>query len=402
MDNLRDLVLKASDPEKQRVEEEKYLNQVVEVLSRPLSGPNAPTDKGLLTLIENMACFYSEFQLGEGYDDLIERLSFTAREIEPVGKGELKTGWTKFLDNNEVNFIWPLNAGMAEWYEEHKMEFCAIAVYEHMYSFYRKGELLKEIGDDESLYNMLEDCLNRLMYLCCKRNLLQRARHICEIIEDFYLDGNVSIEAYTNTLPLLYELNHASIGQQIESDRLETKNRLEKDEYSPLLDRLHGRTKYLIVEAELWSKDHWRNVMPSVAPLLWAQVIESEFHQKVYRLHKEKGLQAILEDRAPKRDQTCRLGPMIEILTKAGASNNPGLKIILNGVHDGSSLTSSETIRKLKILFDHRNNVAHVREKEEKAYTSNQCSDFLKEIRETGWVFKFLEALQPRDGSARN
>lgn len=398
MDNLFDLAHLFSNPEKERAEEEKYLTQVSEILSRPQSGPDAPTDKELLTRIEDMACFYSEFQLGEGYDDLIKRLSFTAMPLKSVDAGELKTAWKRFLGENKFYFIWPLNEGMAEWYVERKMVSHAIAVYEYMYSFFLSGELHNEVdGDEECTKEMIERCLTDLRHLCDQRNLPHRARHICEVIEDYYNIGYVSIEAYTNTLPSLHELNHASIGQQIESDRHETKNRLKKHEHRLLFSRLHPRTKYLVEEAELWSGDHWKNVAPFAAPLLWAQVIESEFHQKVFRLQKE-GFQEILGKKAPNQQygHTCRLGPIIEIFKKAG-DNNIGLKMVLDAMYNGNFLVAPETISKLRTILDHRNQVAHVREQGEKVYTIEQCSDFLKEIRETGWVFKFLEALQRRD-----
>ena len=145
------------------------------------------------------------------------------------------------------------------------------------------------------------------------------------------------------------------------------------------------------MEAELWSSDHWRNIEPSAAPLRWALAIESEFHDKVFKPHR-KHIQSALGAHAPRSGRACGIGQIAEVSEKAG-SNNIGLKIMFAKIRGGDSLASSDTLAKLRIVCDHRNKIAHIREKEGRAYTVEQCHDFLREIRNMGWVFEFLEAL---------
>lgn len=104
---------------------------------------------------------------------MIERLSFTRDRL----KANLKTAWTSFLERSDIYFPWPLNLNMAMWYDDRGMVSHAIAVYEHLYSCIRRGELHQEC---ESAF---ESWLVNLLYLCRQRNLPQRARHLCEVIE---------------------------------------------------------------------------------------------------------------------------------------------------------------------------------------------------------------------------
>ena len=393
--NLTDIFQIFDDPEEHRratERKQRCLDQVRGILGRPQAGPNAPTDEELLTLISDLFHkVYEKTPFSSDYDPLIERLSFTKRNLGALDACELKRAWTIFLDQTGIEFGWPLNVGMAEWYVERRKVDHAITVFEHLYSNVRRGVLHHGEYEDQ-----LESWLMDLLVLCQQRNLPRRASHVCEVMEDFYNDGYVSIKAYTESLSISPQLIHAGIRNQINSDRRTTQNRLE-NECGPLLDNLHPLTKKLLVEAELWSSDHWRNIEPWAAPLRWALAIESEFHERVFNPNRER-IESALGDHAPRRDQVCGLGQIIEVIKKA-ASNNIGLRIILGKMRDSDIFASQETLRKLRVVRKHRNQVSHVRG--DGVYSVGNCCDFLREIREEGWVFKFLEALQPRDPSGR-
>jgi hypothetical protein len=249
-----------NDSERWHAEEEKQqcLDQVKGILLRPRSGPNAPTDEELLRLIFDLFGIYLEIPFSRDYDPLIERLSFTASKLESVDAVELKRAWTRFVSQTEID-EWPLNMCMAQWYAEHGMVSHAISVHEHLYSLILRGEFHQDCPDE------FETWLIDLLDLCRRRKLPGRAKHLCEVIEDYYNNGYVSLDGYAETLSVLPELIHAGIKQQIHSDRCATRNRLEH-EYGPVLDRLHGPTRKLVVEAELWSSNHWINIDPSAAP----------------------------------------------------------------------------------------------------------------------------------------
>lgn len=378
------------DPEGQRRQEadcQRLIGKLISTVGRLREGPDAPTDRELLNLVDGLFHACEDFTVTpfrKEFDPLIERLSFTNERLDEADDAMLKTAWTEFIERENGDFTWPLNEGMADWYTDRGMVSHAIAVYEHLYSCVRRGELHQECSDN------FEPWLVNLLNLCRQRNLPQRARHLCEVIEDFYNDGYVSLVSYAEALSLLPELTHAGIRQTIESDRTSTKRRL-LSEHGALLDQLHHLTKKLVVEAELWSDAHWREVEPPAAPLRWALALESEFHHKVFIPYRRE-LGTVLGDRAPRPQQTCGLSQMIELVEKAGS--NVGVKIVLETLHGGERLASGGTLNRLKTIRDHRNAIAHVRTG--KAYTAGQCSEFLRTIGEYGWVFEFLTAIQPK------
>lgn len=357
------------------------------ILSRPIAGLSRPTDAELLKLIDDLfhVCF-PETPFRARFDPLIEQLSFTRECLDEADTEDLKRKWTSFLKRSEREFSWPLNAGMAEWYARHHMVSHAIAVYEHLYACIRRGELHEECPES------FEEWLVDLLHLCQERNLTWRTRHLCEVIEDFYHDGYVSTGSYVEALSLLPELSRAAIRQEIESDRASTEQRL-RSEQRELLDELHHLTRKLLVEAELWSDPHWREVEPSAAPLRRALALESEFHHKVFLPHRRE-LETLLGDNAPGPKRTCGLSQMIELLEKAG-SNTMGATIVrevLQTLHGGRRLASNETLRRLRTIRDHRNAIAHVRRG--RPYTTVQCSEFLRIVRDSHWAFEFLTDIQ--------
>ena len=387
-----------NDLEIQR-EKDEWEMQCLDIESRPRSGTEAPTDRELLSLINKGFDLFCETPFGNDYDHLIERLSFTNRQLESEDAGELKTVWTRFLNKVDIAFDWPLSEGMAGWYEKREMYAHAIAVYEHLYTLVRREEL--EHGDfdqrsDSSQRSSLETWLTSLVKLYSRQKQPERARHLGELIEDYYIDGYVSLGSYTETLSILPELNHTAIARQFHSDLDEVRKTL-KDEYGPLLEDLHDRTKEMVVEAELWSNKHWININPWSIPRCWALSIESEFHHKVFMRNRPQ-IENLLGDDAPRPNQVCGLGHIIKVIRNAGS--NVGLKCLFAEMRGSQFLASLDTFAKLDRVRDDRNRIAHISER--KTYTSKEGRNFLREIRESKWIFDFLDALQPRSSSARN
>ena len=277
-----------NDPEAQREMQRKkdeWERQRLDIISRPRSGPMAPTDGELLNLMSKGFDLFCETPFGNDYDHLLERLSFTDKTFDSEDAGMLKTAWTRFLNEVDIAFGWPLSEGMAGWYEEREMYAHAIAVYEHLYTLVRQGEL--EHGDfdqrlDSSERSFLETWLIRLVHLYYRRKQPERARHLYHLIEDYYIDGYVSLVGSAEALAWEDELSRAASTQQFSSDQEKTRTRL-KSEYVSF-DDLHEKTKEFVVGAELWGNKHWHwiKINPWIAPLRWAQAIESEFHHKVF------------------------------------------------------------------------------------------------------------------------
>ncbi|MDE0406126.1 MAG: hypothetical protein OXI53_12540 [Nitrospira sp.] len=393
-----------NDPERQREKRRKkdeWEDQRLDIESRPQSGPDAPTDEELLSLIGKGFDLFCEIPFGNDYDHLIKRLSFTHSTLEADDAGKLKTAWTMFLKEADIAFDeLTLSEGVAGWYEECEMYAHAIAVYEHLYTLVRRGELGRDHFDqrlDSSERSLLEIWLGSLVSLYYYR-LQQpgRARYFCELIDDYSDDGYVSPVGSAETISLRDELSRAAINPRFQADLDAVQNRL-RHEYGALFDGLHNKTKEFVVGAELWSNNHWISINPCTAPLRWALSIESEFHYKVFRFNRPQ-INEFFGDDAPRPNQVCGLGQIIKVLAKA--KTNVGLSCILAAVRNNEFLASQDTLAKLEVVRNDRNRVAHASEK--KAYTLTESRDFVEKIRETNWVFRFLDALQPRNHSASN
>lgn len=393
-----------NDPERKREERRKkdeWEGQCRDIESRPRSGPEVPTDRELLNLIGKGFDLICEIPFGSDYDHLIERLSFTDRELRVDDTGKLKTAWTKFLNKADTEFDeLTLSEGVAGWCEEREMHAHAIAVYEHLYTLVRRGKLGPDHFDqrlDSSERSLLEIWLGSLVSLYYYRlKQPDRARHFCELIDDYSDDGYVSPVGSAEAISWKDELSRAAINPRFQVDLDAAQNRL-RHEWGSLFDDLHNRTKKFVVGAELWSDKHWIKINPRSVPLRWALSIESEFHYQVFQPNRHQ-IEKLLGEDAPRRNQICGLGQIISVLEKAGA--NVGLGCILATMRDSTFLTSRDTLAKLNVVRNDRNRVAHASERE--VYTLAECLDFVEKIRKTKWIFKFLDALQPKNRSARN
>ena len=211
-----------NDPERKREEREErrkkdeWERQCRDVESRPQSGPEAPTDEELLNLIGKGFDLFCEIPFGNDYDHLIKRLSFTHSTLEADDAGKLKTAWTMFLKEADIAFDeLILSEGVAGWYEECEMYAHAIAVYEHLYTLVRRGELGRDHFDqrlDSSERSLLEIWLGSLVSLYYYRlKQPERARHFCELIEDYADDGYVSPVGSAEAISWRDELSRAAV-----------------------------------------------------------------------------------------------------------------------------------------------------------------------------------------------
>ncbi len=87
------------------------------------------------------------------------------------------------------------------------------------------------------------------------------------------------------------------------------------------------------------------------------------------------------------------------LVKNAGSRSNVGLSRILATMRNGEFLTFYDTLEKLEVIRVDRN---RVHGSDRKTYTLKESRDFLRKIREANWVFRFLDALRPRNRSARN
>ncbi len=162
-------------------------------------------------------------------------------------------------------------------------------------------------------------------------------------------------------------------------------------------DKLHAVTRSHLIDAELWSKDHMRRDEPTAGPRRWVLAIESEFHYKVFKPNREILEQVLQGNRSEsllRPEQSCSIG-QIAGLVKRASSGRPAdafVAAVFGRVRGRRKLVSAQ-LNIPTMAPKHREKFAHV--KEEGPYTQADCDDFIRQVRDSGWVCQFLLALQP-------
>ncbi|RMH30832.1 MAG: hypothetical protein D6690_18045 [Nitrospirae bacterium] len=368
------------DPEEEQKTQELY-NRIQQISRGSPETPDAPSDRELLVLISRLFSMEGSTPFSKQYDPLIERLSFTNQDLNALDADGLKTAWRSFLKENEWDsFIAPEHLGMAEWYESHSMTSHAIAVYEYLYL-----RSFVEMNDD-----MPRDfCdISTLLMLCKERKLLHRARYFCEVIEDLYLaDKIVSLEDYADAVLIKKVVNSYAILETLDSDKRSITDRLNLEK-GKLLHVLHPRTQSLVIDATVWSSEPWRKLEPATAILYWAKAIEAEFRFKVYEPN-QRHINQYQTFEGPPKGKNCTLGQISKLLYP---SSNLGLKTVFARLQDAAWIISQEARNPLETLQKHRNQSAHAGSS---SYTPRESQRCLREIYESGWIWRFLQALQP-------
>lgn len=384
------------DPEAEQ-RRSRCLEQVQDVRSRLQVAPNSVTDKEILRCIDCLFhdvlsdAPFSSTPSADAYDELIAALSFTRRPLVDLEAVALKRAWTNFLEENEESLGWPLHEGFVEWYWGREMPLHEIAVLEHVLTEYRLGRLQHDEGN-------LESWLLSLHQLCVRQNLIPRARHVAELIGDYHEDGFVSLSGYAEILAHSGTLCYREFGQAIEDGRVEAE-RLLRSNYGPLLQNLHETTRSLVIGAELWSRANLRAIEPAAGPRRWALAVEAEFNAKVFQPNCDQLEPALREgspDRRLKPNQSCSVRQINRLIRISSRGDMAGatVRAVLDRLLGGHELRAGARLDIPRILLEHRDQIAHVTDRG--SYSPAHCNEFLRDVREDGWVFRFLKAIQPR------
>jgi hypothetical protein len=208
----------------------------------------------------------------------------------------------------------------------------------------------------------------------------------------------VSLSGYAEILSQQSGLRYREFGQAIEEDRVEVERRLRSD-YVPLFQNLHATTRSLVIDAELWSKANLRDIEPAAGPLRWAKAIEAEFNAKVFQPNRDKLELALQEGRPAQRSQraqSCSIGEIGFLIRISDRDDRTRatIRTVFERLLGGHELHTDRNLAIPWILLDHRNQIAHVTNRG--LYARVNCDEFLRVVRESGWVFRFLKAIQPR------
>jgi hypothetical protein len=345
--------------------------------------PESLTDRDRLELIGLMVC-NQEIESAQHFETLVTSLSFTKDTIDPEN---LKRAWKDFLTSEMSDSAtsaeeWNLTCDlvMARCFERLNKTAQSISVYEHILS--------ETIGGDPNYRDSAEDCLFKLFEHYIKGESGRRAREILTLIRTYNENDLVSDERYYAVLPQETELFYRELGEAVDRDRCLVEERL-RLEIGDKFEKLHPLTKGYIVDAELWSDDRMRNLEPSAGPRRWALAIEAEFHHKVYETHRNELASAL--GRSPK---TCGPRDISDLIKHSSSGILAGrvIKKVFERFGRGT-LTSIANLDALEVICEHRNQIAH--DATRGPYTLKRCNAFMREIRESEWIFTFLSSLQP-------
>jgi hypothetical protein len=351
------------------------------------SGPSS--DREILGQIEDLFAEKTETPFDEGYDSLVEALSFSRIGLDERDTTELKRAWTNFLRTtleNDASWEWPCNVGMAGWYSEKSRPLHAIAVYEHLLKEVHK----KGLDESEAEYcGSFEEWLLRLFQLCQIQGLTERALHLAELIGDFHDEGFVGAAEYAEVIASVPTLRRREFGENIDKERSDATKRY-REFFGELVDNLHHNTKRILIQAEVVSTETIRKVDPSAAPLCWSLAIESEFHHRVYEANKSR-LDGMLGKARGRK--TCGIGQIFELVEKT-CSDPIKRPLIEREIPAWRRLLAIPDISgMLNVIKEHRNQIAHVTERG--MYPLARCNEFVRRIRASGWIIEFLKAIQP-------
>lgn len=341
------------------------------------------SDREILDQIETMFSVKEETPFDEDYNSFIESLSFSRTRLDDKDPTELKKAWTNFLRGtleSDTSWKWPCNVGMAEWYATRKKPLHAIAAYEH---------LLREVqrrGLDESegeYCGMFQEWLQKLFKLCNHPGFTERAIHVAGLIGDFHDEGFFGAAEYAEVIASIPALRRREFGKAIEKERDEAKRRY-REYFGDLITELHDDTKRCLVQAEVMSAVSIRHIDPSAAPRCWSLAIKSEFHHKIYEASRRR-LDGILgETRRPKGGKNCGIGQIFVLVEKTYSDPIKRPLIEREMPVWRRLLAVPDIVEKLNVIREHRDQIAHVTERG--MYTQARCNEFVRRIRESGWI----------------
>jgi hypothetical protein len=381
--------LTESSEYREREEKEKRFLEMIEADKLALhEDPRRFTDRQLMERIDGLWNVHNTIPFDDDYSAFIAPLSFSLRSFEGADLQILKRVWGDFLNDTVGCWEDPCDLGMAEWYVDHDRPMHALAVFEHLYAQARCDEL--NLGDQERDLGLV---LTRLFDLCIECGITGRARYVAELIRDYHEDGLIDLSAYAEVFSKASGLRYRELGELVDEEREKARDRL-RGEHGHLLDSLHAVTQKLVVDAELWSVPRLMSLEPTAAPRHWTLAIETEFHYRVVEPRKPL-MKPVLEElfhKCLKDNHSCSPGEILHLIRKS--RSNPLIKAVLPNMYERWVRGREQSEEALGIVVEHRKRLVHAGAGG--VYGPEDCAQFLHTVHASGWVFQFLQAVQPR------
>lgn len=295
-----------------------------------------------------------------------------------------------FLNDTIGDWIWPHDLGIADWYIGHDRPLQALAVFEHLYARMRRDEF-----DPQDRARELRGVLICLFDLCVETGLTGRARYVAELIGDYRADGLIDLSTHTEVVSKESGLRFREVGEFMDEEREKAREGL-RGKHGRLLDSLHLATQKLVVDAELWSHPRLMSLEPTAAPRHLTLAIEAEFHYKVIEPRRpsvKSALDKFIGKGKPLKDNhSCSPGQILHLIKESGS--NPLARAVLGSIREWWDNGREESEEALSLVAQHRERLFHV--SSGGAYSPEDCVEFLHAVHASGWVFRFLQTVQPR------
>jgi hypothetical protein len=109
----------------------------------------------------------------------------------------------------------------------------------------------------------------------------------------------------------------------------------------------------------------------------------------------ERALQGERAESPLRPGQSCSIGQIAQVLKRAGSGRPPDAFVtaVFRALH-GSQLFSRGQLHIPELMPTHRARIAHITGGG--PYSLENSTRFISEVRDSGWVFRFLDAIQPR------
>lgn len=348
--------------------------------------PGSLTDRDRLEWIAQMVR-NPEIPSAQYFEILVNSLSFTQTSL---ANDELRRAWSDFVKQqlgrssslDESEWTARCDRVMAHCFEHSEKTAQATSVYEHI--------LAEIIRGNPDYHEEAEPCLLKLFNFYNSLGITPRTRELATLIGMWSDEGLIDPESYFDVLKQQTRIFYKELGELVERDRILAKERL-KIESGDTFDSLHPSTRNLVIDAELWSDDRMRNLEPTAGPRRWALAVEAEFHHKVYEPHRNELASAL--GRFPK---TCGPRDISDLIKHSSSGLLAGRVIsrVFERLLGRGALASVANLDALEVICEHRKQIAH-HDTTLGSYTFERCNAFMREIRESEWVFTFLSSLQP-------
>lgn len=390
----------------------------------PISEEEITSTKGdgqLLQLLERCCQDGAVLPFPPKFDPIFEKLSFTAKSLTTEQR---RAAWSNFEAEHGVTFGWAEKQGIALWYRDHDALNHAAAVYEDLH---RDARTNSEV-DKSYLLEAMEVYVQLGEYERV-RELLVHVKEACEAKEadsEFYKVGlgyvaeaarsysGIEIEhdeGIRNTLlTYVHELENDRENARLEISRLKSGVLFKEERQAAtewlihnleqLVRVLSPEAKEYLIEAVLHSRSSTLQIEHyTSAPMDFGKAVEAEFNEKVWDIVKSK-----LDEAIKKRFRFVRYDLSINNIYRILADERSGemSEVRLASRPYIMELLGQDTLanidrKRLYTLQTHFTDARHGSRGGRK-YTVKRLNQFLDDIgvlKPNGWIYGFLQQLQP-------